>query len=138
MFEGHDTTANGLLWTLYCIANNPDVEQRVFEEVDQILGNSSFPSDYEHLKKFTYLSCVIKEVLFLFIFILFIFIFLLFFFFLFIYFYLFIFILFYLFNNLIIKIKKAQRLYPPVPYIGRTLTETIEINGLSFPPNVPF
>jgi len=38
MFEGHDTTANALIWTLYCISQNPEVEKKVLEEVDSIYG----------------------------------------------------------------------------------------------------
>jgi cytochrome P450 len=65
IFEGHDTTATGLMWTIYCISQHPEVEQKVMQEVDEILGNYSYPADYEMLKRFSYLTCVIKEVYFL-------------------------------------------------------------------------
>eukprot|EP00118_Oscarella_pearsei_P023636 m.285324 g.285324 ORF g.285324 m.285324 type:complete len:189 (+) comp40684_c0_seq55:650-1216(+) len=39
MFEGHDTTASGITWTLYCLAKHPEHQQRIRNEVKQILGN---------------------------------------------------------------------------------------------------
>ncbi|KAK2552814.1 Cytochrome P450 4V2 [Acropora cervicornis] len=34
MFEGHDTTAAGITWALYCLGRNPAIQKRVQEEVD--------------------------------------------------------------------------------------------------------
>lgn len=35
---GHETTANALSWTWYLLARHPDVETRLHEEVDRVLG----------------------------------------------------------------------------------------------------
>jgi cytochrome P450 len=35
---GHETTANGLAWTWYLLSQSPDVEARLHEEVDRVLG----------------------------------------------------------------------------------------------------
>ncbi len=32
MFEGHDTTACALSWTLLLVANHPDVQQKIVQE----------------------------------------------------------------------------------------------------------
>ena len=36
MFEGHDTTAAGLAWTLYNLARFPEHQEKCRAEVDQI------------------------------------------------------------------------------------------------------
>eukprot|EP00106_Octopus_bimaculoides_P012607 XP_014780049.1 PREDICTED: cytochrome P450 4V2-like [Octopus bimaculoides] len=38
MFEGHDTTAAGINWTLYFIAAYPDVQKKLQKEVDDFYG----------------------------------------------------------------------------------------------------
>ena len=35
---GHETTANALAWTWYLLSGAPDVEARLHEEVDRVLG----------------------------------------------------------------------------------------------------
>jgi cytochrome P450 len=38
LLAGHETTANALAWTWYLIARHPEVEQRLHEEIDSVLG----------------------------------------------------------------------------------------------------
>ena len=38
---GHETTASALTWTFYLIAENPEAEARLFEEVDAVLAGRS-------------------------------------------------------------------------------------------------
>jgi len=47
---GHETVANALTWTWYLLSQNPDVERKLHEELDMVLGDRS-PSveDLEHL-----------------------------------------------------------------------------------------
>lgn len=58
-FAGHETTALTLTWTLYLLAQNPDVERQLLEEIKQVLsGNSPTVKDYPRLK---FTEKVIKE-----------------------------------------------------------------------------
>ena len=38
MFEGHDTTASGMGWTLWCLAHSPRCQARVDAELDAVFG----------------------------------------------------------------------------------------------------
>ncbi|XP_076327236.1 cytochrome P450 4c3-like isoform X1 [Tachypleus tridentatus] len=67
MFEGHDTTAMGISWTLYLIGLDPVVQKKVQDELDSIFGNDTErPVTVEDTKKMKYLECAIKESLRLF------------------------------------------------------------------------
>lgn len=56
---GHETTANTLAWTLYLLSQNPDVMQKLQQEVDTILGNRRATMD--DLRQLPYTEMVIKE-----------------------------------------------------------------------------
>ena len=62
MFEGHDTTTSGLCWTLYCLAQHPDHQQKVREEVNSILSGREYLA-YDDLKELKYTQYCIKEAL---------------------------------------------------------------------------
>jgi cytochrome P450 len=38
LLAGHETTANALCWTFYLLSQNPDAEERLHAEVDEVLG----------------------------------------------------------------------------------------------------
>ena len=38
LLAGHETTANALCWTFYLLSQNPAVEERLFAEIDSVLG----------------------------------------------------------------------------------------------------
>ncbi|KAF9047074.1 cytochrome P450 [Hymenopellis radicata] len=57
---GHETTASGLSWTLWLLANNAEAQQRLRDEVTPVLENNPQP-DYRTLKEMQYLDCVIME-----------------------------------------------------------------------------
>lgn len=66
MFEGHDTTTSGITFCLYCIAKNPEVQQRCFDELRDVFADKEEPASLQHLNKLHYLELVIKETLRLF------------------------------------------------------------------------
>ncbi|KAL7316548.1 hypothetical protein PS15m_005631 [Mucor circinelloides] len=64
LFAGHDTTANAISLCIYNLAKNPNVQQKLREEVSSILGNDPVIDNVptlEDLKKMEYLDLVIKE-----------------------------------------------------------------------------
>ncbi|MEM9951871.1 MAG: cytochrome P450 [Chloroflexota bacterium] len=56
---GHETTANALNWTFYLLAQNPDVEAKLHEELDRVLGGR-IPT-MSDLRDLPYTEMVIKE-----------------------------------------------------------------------------
>ncbi|XP_020016204.1 cytochrome P450 4V2 [Castor canadensis] len=66
MFEGHDTTAAAINYSLYLLGCYPEVQQKVDNELDEVFGKSDRHATLEDLKKLKYLECVIKETLRLF------------------------------------------------------------------------
>ena len=62
MFEGHDTTAAGSGWTLYCLAKHPEHQQKIREEVNRVL-NGRDCLEHEDLKELEYTLWCIKEAL---------------------------------------------------------------------------
>ena len=65
MFEGHDTTTSGMSWTLYCLAKYPEHQERVREEVREVLAGREWV-EYEDLKELKYTTWCIKEAMRLF------------------------------------------------------------------------
>lgn len=58
---GHETTAIALTWTWRLLAEHPDVERRLHDELDEILGgNPPVPADYPRLE---YTQRVFREAL---------------------------------------------------------------------------
>ncbi|KFB40895.1 AGAP013241-PA-like protein [Anopheles sinensis] len=64
MFEGHDTTTSAISFLLQCLAKNPDVQQKVFDEIRSIVGDDrKQPVTMAMLNDMNYLDLVIKETL---------------------------------------------------------------------------
>lgn len=59
MFEGHDTTGWGASWATFLLGLHPDVQERVYQEIQDVVGNDEVSMD--HLRSLKYLECVIKE-----------------------------------------------------------------------------
>jgi len=38
---GHETTANALTWTFYLLSQNPDIESKLYDEINRVLGSES-------------------------------------------------------------------------------------------------
>ncbi|XP_064458291.1 cytochrome P450 4C1-like [Ornithodoros turicata] len=88
MFAGHDTTTSGISFCLFLLGHSPDVQQKLYEELESVFQGSDRPVTLEDIKELQYLDCVIRE---------------------------------------------SMRLYPPVPVIGRTITEEVKIEGRVVP-----
>ena len=87
MFEGHDTTTSGMCWTLYCLAKHHKHQDKVREEVRNVLMGRDW-LEYDDLKELKYTQWCIKE---------------------------------------------AMRLYPPVFFISRQTSESLELDGYEIP-----
>nr|XP_046915914.1 LOW QUALITY PROTEIN: cytochrome P450 4c3-like [Dermatophagoides farinae] len=68
MFEGHDTTAMSLIWTLHLLGNHPDIQYRVHKEIDEIRQQSDDDDDQttqnwsqNQLRQMKFLEACIKE-----------------------------------------------------------------------------
>ncbi|XP_063810969.1 cytochrome P450 4B1-like [Pseudophryne corroboree] len=60
MFEGHDTTASGISWILYCMAQYPEHQEKCREEIREVLGRRQ-TMEWEDLSKLSYTTMCIKE-----------------------------------------------------------------------------
>ena len=63
-FAGHETTANTLAWAFFMLDKHPEVAEKVYREVDEVLGDD-LPG-LEEVQKLKYTRMVIDEVLRLF------------------------------------------------------------------------
>lgn len=64
MFAGHDTTTSAMSFCLLNIAKHPKIQQRVFEEIQSINGESGEEAlTLKDLNNLNYLEMVIKETL---------------------------------------------------------------------------
>ncbi|XP_047996311.1 cytochrome P450 4C1-like [Leguminivora glycinivorella] len=85
MFEGHDTTANALIFSIMLLANHPEAQDKIREEYRMIIGGKDRAFTMSDFTEMKYLEAVIKETL---------------------------------------------RLYPSVPFIGRTVTEDFMLDNI--------
>lgn len=58
---GHETTANTMNWTWVLLAQNPDVERLLHEEIDRVLDDGRRTPTLEDLKAMPYSLQIIKE-----------------------------------------------------------------------------
>jgi cytochrome P450 len=56
---GHETTANALSFSLYLLAQHPEIKQKVTEEFARVIGDSEMT--YENVMKLEFTTWVIKE-----------------------------------------------------------------------------
>lgn len=56
---GHETTANGLSWTLEVLADHPEVEDKMRAEIRRVVGDG--PLQLKHLRELTYIKMVFEE-----------------------------------------------------------------------------
>jgi cytochrome P450 len=58
---GHETGANALTWTWYLLSQHPEVERRLHEEIDDVLGDR--PPEFADLPQLRYAEMVLSEAL---------------------------------------------------------------------------
>jgi cytochrome P450 len=56
---GHDTTSASLAWVWYALSQNPKIEERAIQEIDQALAGR--PPTFEDLPRLKYVEMVVKE-----------------------------------------------------------------------------
>ncbi|XP_073991016.1 cytochrome P450 4V2-like [Rhodnius prolixus] len=61
MFAGHDTTASCIMFTLYLLGRHPHVQEKAFEELYEIFGESDREVNNKDLHGMHYLEMIIKE-----------------------------------------------------------------------------
>eukprot|EP00004_Rigifila_ramosa_P020745 TRINITY_DN541_c0_g2_i2.p1 TRINITY_DN541_c0_g2~~TRINITY_DN541_c0_g2_i2.p1 ORF type:complete len:551 (+),score=168.96 TRINITY_DN541_c0_g2_i2:1045-2697(+) len=65
MFEGHDTTSCGLMWTLWLLGKHPEYQKQVQTELDEHFGKAEkgkyFCPSTEELNKLKFLRLVLRE-----------------------------------------------------------------------------
>eukprot|EP00058_Branchiostoma_floridae_P027882 XP_002613373.1 hypothetical protein BRAFLDRAFT_68359 [Branchiostoma floridae] len=60
MFEGHDTTASGLAWTLYCLARHPGHQEKCRREAQEVLQGGTEVT-WDLLPSLKYITMCVKE-----------------------------------------------------------------------------
>lgn len=58
---GHETTASGLTWTLWLLANDISSQEKLRAEVSPVYAKTSRP-DYKTLRDMKWLDCVVYVV----------------------------------------------------------------------------
>lgn len=59
ILAGHETTANGLAWTLYLLSKHPDIGRQVAAELDRVIGADR--PEISHLRDLEYTSQAMQE-----------------------------------------------------------------------------
>lgn len=59
-FAGTETTSTTLQWALACLSVHPEIQQKMFEEIDSVVGDAELSS--RHLKNLPYTTAVQLEV----------------------------------------------------------------------------
>ncbi|MEM7465670.1 MAG: cytochrome P450 [Pseudomonadota bacterium] len=59
MLAGHETSANALAWTLHLLAEHPEIEQRLYDEIGSNIGDT--PATAADLAQMPYLKQVVQE-----------------------------------------------------------------------------
>ncbi|KAG0336107.1 hypothetical protein BG004_008198 [Podila humilis] len=62
LIAGRDTTASLLMWTMWELGQNPEIKQKLYNEIVEVIGPETVPT-YVEIKKLRYQKRVIDEVL---------------------------------------------------------------------------
>ena len=58
---GHETTANALTWTWYLLSQHPEIERRLHDEIDAVLGNRA--PEFADVPQLRYAEMILAEAL---------------------------------------------------------------------------
>jgi len=58
---GHETSASALTWALYLLSNCTDLQEKIYEEIQQLTDEGNFT--FEHIKQLTTVNKLFKETL---------------------------------------------------------------------------
>ncbi|XP_058807967.1 cytochrome P450 4c3-like [Phymastichus coffea] len=61
MFAGHDTVGTSVSWTLYALGRQPEYQDKIVQEYEEIFGPDREEIDYDELHKLVWLDACIKE-----------------------------------------------------------------------------
>jgi cytochrome P450 len=61
LLAGEDTTAHTMAWTIWFLAQRPDIQERLAAESDALLGDAPYPGDHELVSRLLYGEAVLKE-----------------------------------------------------------------------------
>jgi cytochrome P450 len=63
LLAGEDTTAHTLTWLLYLLAGHPEVQHKMQQEADTVLGAETTPPDISTIEQLNYIEAVAHETL---------------------------------------------------------------------------
>jgi len=61
LLAGEDTTSNMLAWTLYYLAQNPDLQQQIIDEVSRVCNGDIETLDLAALEQFELIEAILRE-----------------------------------------------------------------------------
>jgi cytochrome P450 len=61
LLAGEDTTAHTLAWTIWLLAQHPEMQERLAREAAALLGQAPYPADHEVVSRFAYGEAVLRE-----------------------------------------------------------------------------
>lgn len=63
LLAGEDTTSNTMAWIMYFMTEYPEVQRKMQEESEQVLGEGQVLANYEDLSRLSYIEAVAQETL---------------------------------------------------------------------------
>lgn len=61
LLAGEDTTSHSMAWTIWSMANRPEIQARWAEEASEVLGEQPYATEYETVEGFRYGEGVLRE-----------------------------------------------------------------------------
>jgi cytochrome P450 len=61
LLAGEDTTSHSMAWTIWSVAQRPEVQARWAEEADRVLGERPYATEYETVDDLRYGEAVLRE-----------------------------------------------------------------------------